>query len=211
VTARDALIVRRDAEGEIADDLQGTYGVHFTVRCPGPAVQIVPQPSTIRCALVHAGRNRGFARVRFAEDVLAVKGPSGLPTLENVFARATRQSLGNAVIDGTTMERYVRAIAGDRLHAALARHDLIHAAHCPARIVLKEGGGTACTVVIGTQRVRYGIRYGRKSGLDIGTSSAVEIVADIERLSERYYAHILPLIDPPASRTGARGPQRLRS
>jgi hypothetical protein len=90
------------------------------------------------------------------------------------------------------------------MHATLARHGLIHAAECPARIVLAERGTSACTVVIGTHKIRYGITYARKQGLNIGTNAVIEPVTDIQRLSERYYAHVLPLIDPAASRSGAR-------
>ena len=205
VTARDAVIVRDDAERQIADDLEDTYGVLFAVRCQGPAIHIVPQLSAIRCALIYAGRNRGFARVRIDGDTLSPQGPPGLPTLEKVFARyGTAQRRDGVILDGGTMERYVRAVAGDKMHAALARRGLIHAAHCPARIVLKERGHAECTVIIGTHAVRYGMTYGRAHGLDIGTNSMVEIVPDIRGLSERYYAHVLPLIDPAASRAGAR-------
>jgi hypothetical protein len=53
VRSADTLIVRSEAEPRIAADL-ARPGVRIVVRCPGPAVRVVPNDTTIHCALTGA-------------------------------------------------------------------------------------------------------------------------------------------------------------
>jgi hypothetical protein len=206
VVPRDVLLIRNDVEREVADQLEDTYPVRFTVRCPGPAMRIAADPIALRCSLAYGRWKGGFARVQIAGgDISVTQGPKNVATLEQIFSRrGTVRGTDTEVVDGLRMQRYIYAIAGDRVHAALTRRGLIHAAHCPAWIAFKGRGFSACTVVIGTHIIRYSITYTRAGGLDIGTSSFVEVVPDLRELSERYYARVLPLIDADAAKIGAR-------
>ncbi len=198
VSSPDALIVRSDAEPKIAAEL-AQAGIRSAVRCPGPAVRVVPNQTEIRCALVHPSPSRRSVSVRFAgyDGAFVQRIWKPRKDLKALYDRSvTAHSDDRALIDGPRFGEYLRAIAGANAHAELARRGLIRAARCPAKIVLTPDTHATCSVLLGDSPLLYDLRFDRGRGVVVEADHVTVIVATVRERAERYYTHGLPLMAP---------------
>jgi hypothetical protein len=198
VHSPDALIVRSEAEPRIADQL-ARPGERIAVRCPGPPVRVVPNDTTIHCAFNGAGTTNGSVRVEFGTGgELYVFGSKKKDVdVDALFERAViAQSASRIVLDGPRLGTYLRAEAGGTQRDELERRHLIGMARCPPRITLVPTVHAACTVRLGTANLRLDLRYDRGRGMVVDFGPSVEIVAAVRERAERFFAHILPIVDP---------------
>jgi hypothetical protein len=190
----DALVVKRDAERELTDDLTLEYGVPFTVRCDGPPVRVVPIRTDFSCAIdapdIFADRIDVEAIGR--DDRLI---PHHLKSGDSREARmlgrdVTEKTEGGVTIAGPVVERYLHEITGGILHAELVRRGLLGAAHCPPRLVLSSDSKHAtCTVRAGDRSVRYDLRFDKGRGLVIDAQQ-VAVIPVLRELAKRYYQRL---------------------
>jgi hypothetical protein len=198
VRSPDTLIVRSEAEPRIAAKL-ARPGERIAVRCPGPAVRVVPNDTTIHCAFTGGGVTNGFVRVEFGTgDELYVFGSKKTDVdVDALFQRAViTQSASRIVLDGPQLEVYLRAEAGGTARDELERRHLIGKARCPPQITLTPGVHAACTVRLGTANLRLDLRFDQGRGMVVDFGPTVEIVAAVRERAERFFAHILPIVDP---------------
>lgn len=201
-TSADTLIVRSEAEPRIAAEL-GASPSRAIVRCPGPAVRVVPNYTTIRCAFTRPGLGRVTVRVNFsAYDGVyvmdAVKpDPKRDARLDALLDRAVlAQTAARIVLDGPKLGPYLRARTGGTEHDELERRRLIGTAQCPSRITLTPHVHSACTVRVGSASLPYDLRFDQGRGLVVVQNLTVEILAFVRERAVRYFAHVIPIVDP---------------
>jgi hypothetical protein len=189
----DALVVRRDAEPQLTDDLQRAYGVPFTVRCDGPPVRVLPVKEHFTCAIDAAGFDVHRLDV-FADDRYGRLRFEPLKHGDTLLARtlgreAAARSNGTIVIAGARAERYLQETAGESLHGELVRRRLLGGSHCPPRIVLSEQSRARCTVRAGGRAVSYVLAFHGGSGLFIAPTRHLVVVPALQELAQRYLEH----------------------
>lgn len=196
----DALVVSREAEHQIADDLLETYGAAFTVRCDGPPVQVLPIPTVLRCAIDTAGFHDPSVELMVTGSARLF--PRRLKYHGSREARllgrgAVDKTEGGLTIDGAAAERYVHEIAGGFAHAELIRRGLLGGARCPARIALAPYSKHAvCTVRAGDRVLRYDFRFDKGHGLVV-TGEQVALISVLREVAQRYYKHLWNTPGPP--------------
>lgn len=198
VRSPDTLIVRSEAEPRIAAELAGS-GVRVAVRCPGPAVRVAPNDTTIHCALTGARVSHGSVRVEFAgyDDLFVFGSKNSGTRLDTLLDRAvTSRTDARIVLDGSKLGPYLRAVAGGAAHDELERRRLIGVAHCPSRITLTWRAHAACTVRVGSATLPYDLRFDQGRGLVVEADPTVEILAVLRERAERFFIHVIPIIDP---------------
>ena len=187
----DALFVTREAERTIAARFAEQYGEPFDVRCPGAAVRVVADHTSVTCSI------EAPDVLRRGVDV-GVSGQDGdvrVPDLASVPTRAARvfgreiaeQKEGSVAIPGRAMESYVLGSASADAGGAVGRRGLTGAAHCPPHIVLYEGGLTTCTVRVGGLVLTYDVHFEKGPGLYVQARKQIEVVALLRDIATRYF------------------------
>lgn len=200
-TSADTLIVRSEAEPRVAAELG--FPTRAIVHCPGPAVRIVPNYTTIRCGFARPGFKRGTVRVGFngydGVYVLGAAKPDAKrdARIDALLDRAVlAQTAARIVLDGPKLGPYLRARTGGTEHDELERRRLIGTARCPSRVTLTPNVHAACTVRVGSASLPYDLRFDRGRGLVVVQNLTVEIVAHVRERAVRYFAYVIPIIDP---------------
>ena len=209
VTLRDALVVRSEVEPYVAAQLGGSRA-RITVRCPGPPVRIVPYSfadyARIRCTFTRAGQRPNSARITLhGYDGISVAGPEQRDAAhDGLLDHATiAQTKTRVVLDGLRLAPYFRSFAGGTAHDELERRHLIGAVRCPSRITLTPRAHAACSVRVGSEKLSYDLRFDLGRGLVIDDDQSVEVLAVVRERAERYFVHVLPVLDP-SFRSGER-------
>jgi hypothetical protein len=186
----DALVVRRDAEPQLADDLRRAYGVPFTVRCEGAQVRILPVDEHFTCAIEGAGvaARRVDVVARDRDGRLRFRPLRHSETLvERVLGiDAASRTRGTIVIAGSRAERYLHETAGESLHGELVRRQMLGGVFCPPRIVLSQRSHVRCTVRAGDRVVSYILSFGEGHGLAITPVEHIVIVPALQQLAQRF-------------------------
>jgi hypothetical protein len=188
----DALVVRSDAERQVAGALTMRYAIPFTVRCDGPEVQAVPVHGHFTCAVdapIEIYVKRILVETTGLDDAfVAVPLRSAGSRVERMLGReAAERTTGGITLSGPLVERYARATAGGRRHAELVRRGLLGAAHCPRRIVLSGTNHVTCTVQAGGTALTYDLRFDEGRGLVIDDPEIL-VVPEMRELAQRYFA-----------------------
>ena len=187
----DALFVARDAERSIAAQLAERYGEPFDVRCPGPAVRVV-DATPVTCSVEAADVPRRGIDVHAVGQDGSVQAEelASVPTrLTRVFGRAVAErKQGSIVVSGRAMESFVQGSASADAGGEVGRRGLIGAAHCPARIALREGGHTVCTVIVGGLPLTYDVHFEKGPGLYVQSQKRIEVVALLREIAARYFS-----------------------
>jgi hypothetical protein len=198
----DALFVARDAERAVGAQLAERYGEPFAVRCPGPGVRVIADDAPVTCSVEAPDVPRRGIEVR----VSGVHGDVQAETLPSIATRAARtfgsdiagRTAGSVAVSGHAMERFVRETAAAEVHGQVGRLGLVGAAHCPPRIVLREGGSTKCTLWAGGLPLRYDVHFEKGPGLFVSADQTIEPLAWLREIATRYferptYTHGKPL------------------
>jgi len=187
----DALFVKSDAERDVGADLAKRYGEEFSVRCPGPAAQVVARKTAVICSVEAPDLLRRGIEVRVSgySDFYVLAPLSGIATrAERVFGRdVASRTEGGVDVAGSAMEEYVRRSAAAEAHGEVGRRRLVRYARCPVRIVLREGGRTTCTVGIGGLPFRYDVHFEKGFGLYAASEKNVVVIAVLREIAARYF------------------------
>jgi hypothetical protein len=191
----DALVVKRETERQLTDDLTRRYGVRFTVRCDGPPLRVMPVRAQFPCGIDAPGGSTGRVDVAVYDRDGSARASlaSGDTRQDRMLGRAvTEKTEGGVTLEGPVLARYLHEIVGGAQHGELVRRGLLGAARCPARVTLPPGGNHAtCTVRAGDVDVRFDLRFDRGSGLQI-EQQQIAIVPALREVAQRYYGHALP-------------------
>ena len=188
----DAVVVKREANREVAEHLTERYGMPFTARCDGPEVQVIPVGGSVVCAVdapVALYVNRIKVHVLGRDGPLEpAEIPSAGSRVERLLGRdVAEKRSGGITVAGPRVERYLRAIAGGIHHAELVQRRLIGAAHCPRTIVLGGSAHASCTVQAGDVPIRYDLRFDEGRGLVVEEPTIV-VAPELREIAERYFA-----------------------
>ncbi|MDB5069062.1 MAG: hypothetical protein JWM87_173 [Candidatus Eremiobacteraeota bacterium] len=191
----EAILIMRDAERDVARELEDRYHTRFTVRCDGPAIAIVALRTRVDCAVAPPGGLRRVEHVYVSDRTGHVvdfgRGAAPNSAWLDLGEAVTRRTSGGITIGGAVAERYVRAIAGGAAHDELVRRKLLGAAHCPARVALVSGKHGTCTVALGEQALTFDLRFDEGRGFIAQPSGTVMVVSQARDLVRRAYEHAL--------------------
>lgn len=187
----DSLFVAQDAERAVRAQLAERYGEPFAVRCPGPDVRIVAGGASVTCSIEADDVPRRGVEVH----VSGVGGDVWTEKLPGVATRAARtfgpvvasRTAGGVAVSGRAMERFVRDTAAAAAHGEVGRRGLVGVAHCPPRIVLREGGRTKCTLWVGGLPLRYDVHFEKGPGLFVQADQTIEPLAWLREIATRYF------------------------
>ncbi len=186
----DALFVTSDAERTIADQLAGEYGERFAVRCPGPAVRVVPPQTPVVCSIEAPDVMRRGVEVTpagYAGEV-RVEPLLGVATRAfRTFGSAIEQREGSIFIAGPALEQYVAADTALQSRGEVGRRGLVGGVRCPAHVALREGAHVSCTVRIAGESERYDVHFEKGVGLRIDADKTVEVVPALAEIARRYF------------------------
>jgi hypothetical protein len=187
----DSLFVTSDAERTIRRELEAMYGERFDVRCPGAAVRILPRETPVSCHVEAPDvPDRQLNVTPYGErGAVQFEELAGVATREAriLGAAVAAQREGGVTVEGRALERYVRGSAAALDHGEVSRRGLLGAAHCPPRVVLREGAHARCTVAVADVTLRYDVHFEKGLGLRADRDISVAVVPALHEFALRYF------------------------